>query len=337
MTSEFQNQTDTKRRASEPLVSAIVLCYNHARFVREALNSVRSQSYGEIQLIVVDDCSKDDSVRVIETWIEDHGSNCLFLRHPKNRGICASLNHALSHARGKYVAAFAADDIWLPAKTEIQVALLESVSDKVGVAFSDAYRIGESGEELPGLFIATHRPMQCIPTGKVFDQLWEGNFIPAMATMVRRTCFDRVGTYDESLTYEDWDMWLRLSLEYEFCYGPEPLAKYRVVSTSMVRTMMPAIQESSAHICVKLLQLGKLNKSQRSLAGLRLLRHGKSRYYDQLPRAETWLRTGLRYKFDPWAFVLLVFMKMRIPSRFIIRVQRQAYHWLLLSGLKRSE
>jgi glycosyltransferase involved in cell wall biosynthesis len=332
---ERENQAGD-RAVEMPLVSAIVLCYNHARFVVEALESVRLQTYPRIQLIILDDCSKDASVSIIKNWIEQCGFDCIFLRHERNQGLCASLNHALEHAQGKYLAAFAADDLWLPNKTAYQVELLERGPEIVAVTFSDAFQINDAGARLPEAFISAHRPMPRIPTGKIFDQLWEGNFIPAMTAMIRRKCLEQVGHYDESLAYEDWDMWLRLSQRFEFLFCPEPLACYRLVGTSMVRTMMPAILESSARICVKLLESGGLDRSQRSLATSRLLHHAKSRYYDKFPDASRWLRLALSYKFDPWAFVLLACVGLRIPPWWVNRFHRQVYAWMIATRLKKQ-
>jgi glycosyltransferase involved in cell wall biosynthesis len=320
MTSNSQIQSTTES-VEVPLVTAIVLCYNHARFVAEALESVRLQTHPRIELIIVDDCSKDSSVKAIEEWILSHRVECVFLKHEKNQGVCASLNDALRHAKGKYVAAFAADDVWLCDKTEAQVSVLEGAPDRLGVVFSDAIQINESGERLPELFIAAHRPMPKIPSGRVFDELWEGNFIPAMTTMVRRECFLRVGNYDETLAYEDWDMWLRLGLDYEFCYCPAPLACYRLVSTSMVRTMMPRILESSARVNLKMLERRVLNASQRALAGIRLMRYAKSRYYDGLPGADQWLWRAMHYRFDFWGLFLLVCSTLKVPPIWVRRVQ----------------
>src|SRR4051812_1024831 len=90
-----------------PLVTVYVACYNHARFVIEALESVRIQNYPRIQLIVSDDCSRDDSVAVIRRWLDQHWPDAQFITHAVNRGICATFNEILQQATGKYVSGFA--------------------------------------------------------------------------------------------------------------------------------------------------------------------------------------------------------------------------------------
>src|ERR1035437_9840246 len=103
-------------QTTNPLVSMIVLSYNQCRYVLETLESVKAQTYNATQLIIVDDCSSDDSVATIEHWLQENRIHCAFIRHKENQGICKSLNDALAVANGKYISMIAADDVWLPDK-----------------------------------------------------------------------------------------------------------------------------------------------------------------------------------------------------------------------------
>lgn len=243
--------------ATRPLVTVFVACYNHARFVIEALESVRIQAYPRVQLIVADDCSKDDSVAVIRRWLRAHWPDALLLAHERNVGVCATFNEILRHARGKYVAGFSADDVWLPGRLEAQVAWMEAQPDDVGVLYSDAYQMDEFGRPLPEMFIAHHR-RGVPPEGWIFEALIEQNFIPAMTTLIRRRCFEVVGNYDETLAYEDWDMWLRIARRFRFGYWPQATAKYRILPTSLMRSQLPAVQRSCDRVLIKCLWLGWL-------------------------------------------------------------------------------
>src|SRR6266508_3803591 len=100
-----------------PLVTVFVGSYNQSRFVEECLDSVRHQTYPNLQIIIFDDCSKDNSVAVIDTWLKRHRLDWQFIPHSRNIGICASLNEVLRLARGKYISMVAADDVWQPDKT----------------------------------------------------------------------------------------------------------------------------------------------------------------------------------------------------------------------------
>ena len=89
--------------SANPLVTMIVLSYNQSQFVSETLESVKNQTYEATELIIVDDCSPDDSVTTIDRWLNENGIQCTFIRRQKNEGICKALNDALAVATGKYV------------------------------------------------------------------------------------------------------------------------------------------------------------------------------------------------------------------------------------------
>ena len=255
------------RSENYPLVTAFVGCYNHSRFVEECLDSVRQQTYPKFQVIIFDDCSKDNSVSVIENWLKEHQLDWQFIPHTRNVGICASFNEVLRLARGKYISVVAADDVWLPDKTSRQVEMMEQMPGDVGVLYSDALQIDENGKTLPQMFIEAYRKFVVPPEGFLFDVLWEGNFIPAMTTLIRRDCFTKVGMYDEDLCFEDWDMWMRISRKFRFAYDKLPAARYRVVSSSAVRTTSEAIDRSVELFRIKYFCHGWLNAQQtRNLA-----------------------------------------------------------------------
>jgi glycosyltransferase involved in cell wall biosynthesis len=246
-----------------PLVTVFVGCYNHSRFVEECLDSVRHQTYPNLEVIIFDDRSKDNSVAVIDTWLKKQRLDWQFVPHTKNIGICASLNEVLRLAGGKYISMVAADDVWLPDKTARQVEMMEQLPGDVGVVYSDAFQIDENGKALPQMFIEAHREFVVPPEGFLFDVFLEGNFIPAMTTLIRRECFTQVGTYDEDLCFEDWDMWMRISRTFRFAYDTFPAAKYRIVSSSVVRTMSEAIWRSIMLLRMKYSRRGWLDAEQR--------------------------------------------------------------------------
>ena len=251
-------------RIADPLVSTIVLSYNQSRFVLETLESVKAQTYKATQLIVVDDCSSDDSVATIERWLHENRVDCTFIRHRKNEGICKSLNDALAVSSAQYVSMVASDDVWLPEKTAQQVELMESQPDHVGVLYSDAFQMDEHGHPLPDMFIGAHRKLREMPQGHILNTLLEGNFIPAMTTLIRRSCYDVAGLYDEHLPWEDWDMWLRLARRYSFLYSPTPSAKYRHHQNSYSHSDPERMLKQSFKICLKQFGLGDLTECQES-------------------------------------------------------------------------
>jgi hypothetical protein len=121
------------------------------------------------------------------------------------------------------------------------------------------------------MFIAAHRKLPEMPQGQILNVLLEGNFIPGMTTLIRRSCYDQVGLYDENLPWEDWDMWMRLARHYSFLYSPTPSAKYRRHQNSLSQSDHAAMLKGSFKTCLKQFGLGHVNEEQKpSLIGMLL-------------------------------------------------------------------
>jgi len=264
MTTETANPHSASPLVTMPLVTMIVVCYNQSRFVLETLESVKAQTYKNTQLIIIDDCSSDDSVAIIDRWLQENDIQCTFIRHQKNQGICKSLNDVLAVATGKYISMIAADDVWLPDKIAQQVEIMESQPESVGVLYSDAFQMDEDGRASPGTYITTHWKFAETPQGYILDSLLDSNFIPGMTTLIRRSCYDTVGLYDENLHWEDWDMWLRMARHYSFVYSSTPAAKYRIHSRSFSRSDYASMVTGSIKILLKQFSQGNLSEEQES-------------------------------------------------------------------------
>ncbi|RYU75790.1 hypothetical protein EWM57_19540, partial [Hymenobacter persicinus] len=131
------------------------------------------------------------------------------------------------------------DDVYLPDKLAVQVPLLRDAPPEVGVIFGPVELIGPQGEPLPT------PKWPAVPEGDIFLPLLHQNFVLAMGTLVRRSCYDKVGLYDENLPFEDWDMWLRLAKEYKFVYSPQVSARYRKHPGSVFDTRKKEMEEGS--------------------------------------------------------------------------------------------
>ena len=133
-----------------PLVSVVVPCYNHEKYVKETIESIINQTYKNIELIVIDDGSKDNSVEAIKEMIpacEKRFPRFEF-RHRENKGLSATLNEMVDWAEGKYFTGCASDDIMLPSKISLLVEKLESSDDSYSVAFGDAIFIDDNSNEV---------------------------------------------------------------------------------------------------------------------------------------------------------------------------------------------
>lgn len=218
-----------------PLVSIICSCYNQAPFVLEALESVKSQTYSNLEIIIWDDVSKDDSVHLIENWIlENPQLDIQFVKHTQNMGICKSLNECFLLTKGKYIQILALDDVLMVDKIEKHVALIEKELEECALVFSDAYVINENSQivENTSFIQMCRKDLVLKPKANYFDILMDGNFIPGMSVLLRKSAVEGVGLFDENISFEDFDMWLRLSEKFDFIYDNNLTVKYRIHSSN---------------------------------------------------------------------------------------------------------
>jgi GT2 family glycosyltransferase len=235
---------------TNPTVSVLVTTYNHAPFVRECLASLAAQTTRDFEIIITDDASSDGTAKIIQQWLDETGTVATFVRNETNRGICANRNAALDLAKGRFVCSLSGDDAYEPDRIACQVAYFERQPPDVAVVYSDMRMIDAHGRDLGLTFLDHVLGREPAPEAEVFSRLLSGSFMPSPAAMIRRTALDQVGPYDESLFYEDYDMWLRLSARFRFRHLPRCLVRYRVLPTSMSHSLAsrPAMMASTARI-----------------------------------------------------------------------------------------
>lgn len=213
-----------------PLVTVFTLVYNTGKYVLEALESVKANNYPQLQHIIIDDCSTDGvSAKLVQQWIEDNKYPCTFIQHDLNRGICKSLNEILELAEGKYLFGVS-DDLIFSDRIFNDVKIFEAIDTSYAVVFSDSKIIDSRGNIISESFLQKigKREPKSITSGNMFDDLLEGNFIPAMSSTIRLSALKEVGGYNNNLLYEDYDMWLKLSRRYNFFYSPVITSYYRI-------------------------------------------------------------------------------------------------------------
>lgn len=248
-----------------PLVTVICLCYNHERFVLEALESAAKQTHKQTQLIVVDDASSDGSKKIITEFVRTH-PGVKFISHEVNLGICKAFNSGLAQARGDYVIDFSADDVFLPDRVEAGVSEFNKFDDSYGVQFGDAIMIDEAGQ--PHGHHSDRFPAATLPQDDVYEQVIRRYFVNGPSTMVRKRVLDEMGGYDEALAYEDFDFWIRSSRHYRYFYIPKALVKHRIVRGGLHEKQF---KTGSAHawttlaVCRKILALNRTRAEQAAL------------------------------------------------------------------------
>jgi glycosyltransferase involved in cell wall biosynthesis len=231
-------------------VSVLALSYNHERFVDESLDAIRSQSFRDFELIIVDDCSTDSTATHVQDWLDRTRFRATFVRNERNLGVSASRNIGFLLARGEYVCTAATDDVYEPSRLERQVACFSEEGPDVAAVYGEVLVIDEHGIELPD---GDQRWLSVeSPSGDVFEQLLRENFIPSPATMVRRSCVAEVGGWDEEVVLDDWDMFLRLADRYRIQRCPGVVAKYRSTAKGLSRDPSRAVQRSSSVVGIML-------------------------------------------------------------------------------------
>ena len=236
----------------QPLVSVICACYNQSKFIAESLESVKNQTYKNLEVIIWDDFSSDNSVEIIENWIHHNEDLTIkFIKNEKNLGICKSLNNAFSFAQGKYLQILALDDILLSTKIEKHVSILESSNDREALVFTDAYLMDDDSTLYQNKFIALHKKYLSLKTGNYFDDLLLYNYVPGMAVLYKMSVLKKIGLWDESLVYEDYDMMLRIAKDYHFIFDEEISVQYRFHQHNTHKTISNEMNESKFKIQLK--------------------------------------------------------------------------------------
>ncbi len=200
---------------SQPFVTIICSCFNHQDFVVKTLNSVKEQIYQNIELIVVDDGSKDNSVSVIKDWLLENPTVRL-IENKENLGLTKSFNNAMTFATGAYYMDLAADDILLPNCVD-ELVKAHLANPEIGIVFSNAETI-DSEDQIHQIYFDENRIIKikkAIKNDNYYETLLKkSDIICSVSAMYRSSLFKELGGYDENLYFEDLDFWLRVSRTY---------------------------------------------------------------------------------------------------------------------------
>ncbi|MCL6272209.1 glycosyltransferase [Sansalvadorimonas sp. 2012CJ34-2] len=185
-----------------PLVSVVITCYNHVNYIADAVNSVLSQTYKNLELIVVDDGSTDGSSEVLDQLSQQAGFTVI---HQKNAGVSAAMNKGLSLCSGEYIATLDSDDMFLADKLQKQVTYLENHKD-VAICGGGMLIVDEDGTiSAPKRF----PPERMLDFEDVFCE--KQDIIPSSSALVRREVFDKVGGYSSDVRIQDLYFWLKVT------------------------------------------------------------------------------------------------------------------------------
>ncbi|MGI4831850.1 MAG: glycosyltransferase family 2 protein [Janthinobacterium lividum] len=253
-----------------PLVTIVALCHNHAPFLRAALDSIRQQDYPALEVWLVDNGSTDGSPALLRAYAQANpGWHLLLL--PENLGNCRAFNQAFWQSRGEFVVDFATDDVLLPQRLRQQVALFQALPTDYGMVYSNCELLSESGQSL-GPYYRLSSAGGRLPqpaSGWVFADVLARFFISTPTMLLRRACLAALGGYDERLSYEDFDFWVRASRDWRFQYQDVVTTRKRLhprsLSAQTTRYYNPHLASTLA-VCAKALDLCRTPAEYRALA-----------------------------------------------------------------------
>ena len=217
----------TLASVSNPRISVCIPTYNGGRYVREAIASVLRQTFTDFELIVLDDCSSDQTVAEIQSLRDPR---MRLVQNPSRLGLVGNWNRCFELSRAKYVCIFHQDDVMLPTNLEAKIKVLDEAPN-VGMVHSNVFQIDSGGNVLSDWwYFKPKKEENGIHAGSVYFKtlLLGPNIVCCPSVIVRKECYEKLGGFDAQLPFTaDWEIWMRIALFYDVGYLIEPLVQYR--------------------------------------------------------------------------------------------------------------
>lgn len=283
-----------------PVLSIVIPAYNVSAYIRQAVESALDQSVRDIEVIVVEDGSTDDTFTMLDQVRSERSDPRLILIRQNNAGLSAARNTGIRHARGSFIGFLDGDDAWGPAKAERHLAVMDNDAS-IAITYSHSICIGEDGAAT-GYKLEPARPEMTL-----HDLIRSNQFGNGSTPVVRRDCFMKAGVFRENLkSCEDYDMWCRiLSLKgFRAVLVPESLTLYRIRPDSLSFNFEKFLRSAD--------EIMRLLREEAPGVPERVLREGHAEHYRIAAwKAATTRRRllGLRYmatalRLCPWFFLL---------------------------------
>ena len=312
------SHTETK-----PLVTIGIPNYNYSQFIITTLNSVKDQTYRNIELIVIDDLSTDNSLSLIDDWIDKYSGplTIKFIKNSSNLGLTKSCNLILKNANGKYFQTLDADDILLPHKIEKQVEIMER-SINTALIYSNIGVVNEDGVLISTDYLARiGYNKNEMPAGRIFEKLIHFNFIPLPSVLIDTTKARKVGGFNETLQVQDYYMWLKLSEQFETIYLPENTALYRQHNKSMSNNSLTSPSSVDSVLNIKFSYYKEGNPEIRKTIRKNIFPSAAFLYQYNYPTAKKWLRRNFLMNPGIKSSIYYVAIKLGIPYAFLSKIR----------------
>jgi glycosyltransferase involved in cell wall biosynthesis len=229
-----------------PRISVVIPTYNRQDLVIEALQSVLAQAFSDMEIIVVDDGSEDQTEEKLQLY-RDH---IVYVKQA-NQGVAAARNTGIRQAHGEWICFLDSDDLWLPEKLQVQLQFADRHPEYALIA-TEIQGMDATGQPVG----ARKADNYTIHNGRVAEHLLFGNWIQTSTVMVRRAALETTGVFDEDVGQfgEDWLLWMRVAAQFPIYFLPQPLVCYRFhaerlstrQSKQQFRSLMLCIEKLSA-------------------------------------------------------------------------------------------
>lgn len=197
---------------SDPMVSIIIPVYNGSNFLREAIDSALAQTYGNYEIIVVNDGSSDNGAT--EQIILSYGDKVRYIAKKENGGVSSALNIGIENMRGEYFSWLSHDDKYSPEKIEAQVRLLDECEDKKALAICDFYCINAQSEKLSDRHVYKFKEGCRYHWGEPLTAIFERGSLHGCSLMIPKRAFEECGMFREDMRYcQDTQMWARMFIK----------------------------------------------------------------------------------------------------------------------------
>jgi glycosyltransferase involved in cell wall biosynthesis len=315
---------------SLPLVTIGTLCYNTGKYVIEALDCVKRQGYPNIQHIIIDDCSQDNSVALIEDWIKRNNYACTFIKRPVNKGVHAGLTEIIGSAQGKYFAMIS-DDLWTDDKLIKQIKVFETLDNSYAMVYGDTQMIDKDGKVLiPSMFKHYRGENFIPPSGNIFHEVAHDFYFFIQAATISLKHFKSINySFSKDIVSEDWDWQLALARLYKICSINQIFAKYRYVGTSITRTNWTDEKRHKVWLSHAKMLLAYYNKPGTNKEDKNVIFNRVWRVYEELIQMKNFkkkdkiklltyiLRVTWKWKLIPVIVVVLLFSREAMIKRII--------------------
>lgn len=221
------------------IVSVIIPTYNRKNFIIQAIESVINQTYKNLEIIVIDDGSSDNTKETLKDYILN---NKIKYFYKENSGVSNTRNYGIEKSTGSFLAFLDSDDFWKHDKIEKQINLFKS-NDKLGLVHTCYTTLLDNQE------ITKHPDNPNYYQGKVFEKMIQFNMVATSTVVIKKECIEKSGLFfQEYSPCEDYDLWIKISKYYEFAYLNEALAFYRENSTNNISKNLDKFEKGAISI-----------------------------------------------------------------------------------------